>query len=100
MRRRFLVLGVGAFALLTVLGTPDRVHAQHMRGGFHGGVMPGFNSGFFVAPRFDPRFNSGFFDPRFNSGFFVAPRFDPRFNNGFFDPRFNPAFRPVFVRPF
>src|SRR5262245_19338405 len=103
MLRRFLLPGVGALALLVVLGAPGQVHAQRMRGGGPRMVMPGFRSGFMPGSRgmfFEPRFNHGFFDPRFNRMFF-----DPRFNRGFFNPRFNrmffaPRFSPGFGTPF
>ena len=69
MLRRFLVLGVGALALVVVLGAPGQVHAQRMRGGIANGVHPGFHGGF------TPGFNRGVFGPPFGPG----PRriFDP-----------------------
>jgi hypothetical protein len=116
MLPRFLSLGIGALALLVVLGATGQVHAQHGRGGvphvghpvfrspmmsgFRGGFDPRFHRGFFDSRFnrgfFDPRFHRGFFDPRFNRGFF----FDPRFNRSFMVPRFIPGFGPTFMRPF
>jgi hypothetical protein len=111
---RFLSLGVGALALLVVLGAPGQVHAQRGRGGhpgFHGPVMSGSRGGFFPGMGmnhgfFQPGFNSGFnrnsFTPRFNSGFNrnFDLRFDPRFNGGLPDPRINTGFRPSIIRLF
>ena len=101
MVRRFLVLGVGALALLAALGAPGQVYAQHGRGG--GRLMPGFRSGFTPGFRptpmfrFDPRFRGRMFDPRFHRGF---DRFENRFDRWAFDPRFSPGFAPGFFRPF
>jgi hypothetical protein len=120
MFRRFVFLGVGALALLGVLGAPGQLQAQRFRAGLPpamrpvmpGGVMtrfpigvnPGFNRGF--GPRFNPAFNRSF-NPRFTPGFnrsfdrdFNRGFFDPRFNGGFFNPTFSPGFGPVFFRPF
>ena len=115
MLRRFLILGVGALALLAVLGAPGQVHAQRMRGfafrgmtpGFRGGFTPGFRGlfrpgfrrGMFNRP-FTPLFRGGRFTPGFPGGTF-SRSFNFRFNNGlFFDPRFNRGFRPGMFRPF
>ena len=103
MLRRFLVLGVGAFALVVVLGAPGQVHAQRSRGGFAHGVHPGFHGGFrpgFHRGGFGSPFGPGprrIFDPRFNRGFNrgfdrFEDRFENRFNRGFFDPRFGRRF--------
>jgi hypothetical protein len=98
MLRRFLSVGVGALALLVVLGGPGQLHAQRFRGGFRPGFTPGFRGGFTPGfrGRFDPRFNR--FDRRFGFGRFdrFEDRFERRFNRGFFDPRFSPGF----FRPF
>ena len=101
MFRRFLLPGVGALALLVVLGAPGQVQAQRMRGGGPRMVMPGFRPGTMSGfmPRFHPGFVPGsrgmFFDPRFNRGFF-----NPGFNRMFFDPRFSTGFGTPFFRPF
>jgi hypothetical protein len=72
--RRYLFLGVGAAALLWVLGDPGQLQAQRFRGGsrpgfrpmvtpgFRGRTMPGF--GFHRRFSFDPRFRGRSFDRR------------------------------------
>jgi hypothetical protein len=119
MFRRFLLLSVGALALLVVLGTPGQLHAQRMRGGFsrgfhtgfRGGFSPGFHRGVFGRPfgpgprTFNPRFNrfdrfEDRFGGRFNRFDRFEDRFERRFNRGFFDPRVGPIVRPGLVLPF
>ena len=96
MLRRFLVLGVGALALLAALGAAGQVYAQHGRGG--GRMMPGFRGGFMPGFRPTPMFR---FDPGFHRGFDRRfDRFEDRFDRRFFDPRFSPRFAPGFLRPF
>jgi len=116
MLPRFLSLGIGALALLAVLGAPNQVHAQHGRGGvphgvhsgFHSRMMPGFHHGVFGRPfgpgprTFDPRFRrfdrfEDLFERRFDRN---EDRFERRFDRGFLVPRFIPGFGPTFVWPF
>jgi len=112
MLPRFLSIGIGALALLVVLGAPNQVHAQRGRGGVpHGGhpgfnnrMMPGFHHGVFGRPfgpgprTFDPRFRRfDRFEDRFERRFDHDPRFR-RFDR--FERRFLPGFFPGFFFPF
>ena len=118
MLPRFLCLGIGALALLVVLGSPNQVHAQRGRGGaphmahpgfhgpmvsgFHGPRMPGFQN------RMMPGFHHGVFGrpfgpgPRtFNPGFRRFDRFEDRFERRFdrFEDRFEREFNRRSVLP-
>ena len=116
MLPRFLSLGIGALALLVVLGAPNQIHAQHGRGGaphmvhpgFQNRMMPGFHHGVFGRP-FGPgprTFNPGFrrfdrFEDRFERRFDrFEDRFEREFNRRSVLPHFNPGFFPGFVFPF
>ena len=110
MLPRFLSIGIGALALLVVLGAPNQVHAQRGRGGVpHGGhpgfnnrMMPGFHHGVFGRP-FGP--GPRIFDPRFNRfGFGRFDRFEDRLERLGFAPGFIGSFPgfafPGFASPF
>ena len=108
MLRRFLFLGIGALAIVCVLGLASQAHAQHGRGGSHVGTRsnfrPGFQPGFrgFSRRGFDSRFNRfDRFEDRFERQFSFGrlDRFEdrlerqrsfgtlPHFRSGFFPER-------------
>ena len=116
MLPRFLSLGVGALALMVLLGAPNQVHAQRGRGGVpHGGhagfnsrMMHGFHHGVFGHPfgpgprTFDPRFRRfDRFEDRFERRFDrFEDHFERRFDRGLLVPHFIPGFGPIFMSPF
>ena len=102
MLRRYLLNGIGALALVGILGAPGQAHAQGMRGGgsmrampmTRGGMMPGMQGG--MMPAFQGAMmpgSQGRMMPGFQGG--TTPGFQ-----GGFDRRFGPESRPGLSRPF